>query len=65
MTSVPAELHGIGNTNHGTVSRLFEALADPDLLVVCGFAAAGLLLTVGLARVLPIEALNNVLALAN
>jgi hypothetical protein len=62
MTNVHAE---IGKTEHQTASRLFEILADPDLPVVCGFAAVGLFLTVCLSRVLPIEALNNVLALAN
>ena len=65
MTNVRAELHHVGKTEHGIVARLFEALADPDLLVVCGFAAVGLLLTVCLARVLPFDDVINVLALAN
>ena len=49
----------------GLVSRLFEAIADPDLLVVCGFSAVGLLLTVCLIRVLPFDDLIKVLAVAN
>jgi hypothetical protein len=39
MTNVRAELHHVGKTEHGIVARLFEALADPDLLVVCGFCS--------------------------
>ncbi len=65
MTNVPSELQHIWKADDGTESHLFEARANPDLLVVCGFAVVGVLLTVFLARVLPIEALNNVLALAN
>ena len=43
----------------------FDILANPDLLVVCGFAIIGLLLTFCLVRFLPIDDIGNVLALAN
>jgi hypothetical protein len=65
MTNVPTDLDHNGKTDHGTASHLVQALLDPDLLVVCWFAAVGVLLTVCLIRVVPFDDLINVLALAN
>ena len=44
-------------------SALFEALYNPDLQVVLGVAAIGLLLTAVLARAFPISDVLNLVAL--
>jgi hypothetical protein len=42
-------------SEHGIWSDIPAILVDPDLLVVCVFALAGLLLTLCLARAVPFD----------
>ncbi len=44
-------------------SPVRDAITNPDLLAVCGFAAIGLLLTIVIAHTFPIGDLANVFAL--
>jgi DNA-binding phage protein len=53
-TNLRTELSRSGDTRRETVSRAFDALANPDLQAVCAVAAIGLLLNVVLARLFPI-----------